>query len=423
MQNNHYTLEACLPLVELTFETPILMGPVLFWPAFQSTLFNDKKEFFLPQSNMACLSLSDQLSNTQRDALLVDSVYLLYFAAIFREIYLNSTHLPFNSFTQIVKFEKDVKYQLEDIPFPPQKIHWINPEVCKALGNALEICYPIVQVEESDKVLEIRRLIRAIRFFVDRFYDKFHNPLINGSPFAERLFAPEDVIFLATSFEALFNISSHLSASDFKQKLRPILHLQFGKPISLFWNWVDGFYALRERIIHSGEIADSNFNENENFSVPYTFWGIKLFIYAVYYHLFKFQLLQVKSKESVIPIHFTWLHPEELLLFLWPEKTLLKKIALLTSQIIENPDHIENFLELEFLSNLYLTIQQRYFQKDGMLPPDVHYYPTPREELEPLFQSIIENAEKIVMVEGETKPIAKAFPDSFIETLQQRLVA
>ena len=137
------------------------------------------------------------------------------------------------------------------------------------------------------------------------------------------------MIFIASSFEALFDINDKQAAADFKHKLRPLLHLKYGKPVELFWKWVDDFYEVKRHIVHGGDhILDPFFRYNPNFEISHILIGIKLFVYSVYYTLFQYRLLHSIHEDPFTPPDFKWIHPEEILLFFWTESFLLHKLSL-----------------------------------------------------------------------------------------------
>src|SRR5262249_4372330 len=147
------------------------------------------------------------------------------------------------------------------------------------------------------------------------------------------LFEPEDTLLLASSFEVLLDINEKHPASDFRFKVRPMLHLKFSKPVELFWKWVDAFYLLKKQVIH-GTIGPQDYSvENPNFKVPILQIGVKLFIYVIYYKLFKMHLVHSNDDDRFPPPHFKWIQPEEVLLFFWTEESLLRKLSLLLAQV------------------------------------------------------------------------------------------
>ena len=159
-------------------------------------------------------------------------------------------------------------------------LHIIDPEICQGLGKALESIYQPSDAQDQEFVQAYKRLVRSIRYLVDRFFHRFVNLFDKGLNFSEEIFEPEDVIFLASSFESLFNIdNSQEAAADFKHKLRPLLHLKYSRPVEIFWKWVDDFYEVKRRILHGDTFLDPLFRLNPNFEVSHILLGIKLFVY------------------------------------------------------------------------------------------------------------------------------------------------
>lgn len=387
MNTNSYDIVAYLPYIEFDFIDPIRLGPVLLQPATEKEINAAGLHKDLLKLKTATLLIDDSIPREKRSALLIDAIYLLYFATVFDELYLNLAYLPFNPFTYIIPVEKQEKVLVKRIIDNTYTVSGLSLEVCKGLGSALESMYSPNTIR-NEEFHEINRIIRAIRFFVDRFFDKFHNVLNDNVPLTEQLFEPENIIFLATSFETLFNLSSQYPQADFKQKLRPLLHLKHSRPIDLFWKWSDGFYILRHKIVHGGETSDDSFRVNENFILPYSFLGIKLFIYSVYYRLLKNNLMTSTDEEVYYPPHFDWLVPEEILIYLWPEKDLLRQIALLSREVIENPKNDELAADLTFLTRVYEFFYNRYLVSNQ---PNEHLIFTPAKSsvLKPFIEQIL----------------------------------
>jgi hypothetical protein len=98
-------------------------------------------------------------------------------------------------------------------------------------------------------------------------------------------FEAEDIVYLATSFEALFDLSDEHPHIEFKHKLRPMLGLRYSNSVELLWQWVDGFFSLREQIIHGRPLTETSFQANPNFDISYFYLVMKLFLYGVYWRL------------------------------------------------------------------------------------------------------------------------------------------
>lgn len=423
MLNNSYDIGCYLPYVDFKFNTPIVMGPVLLVPAYQVEAKSVTIDPNLVKTQTGTILISRTIPKDNHTALIVDAIYLLYFASVFDELYLNHTYLPFNPFTYIVPVENSqtkatVKHAVDSTLSIPK----LNAEVCRGLGLALQTMYsPQLQGVKTEEFQDVRRIIRSIRFFVDRFFDKFHNVLNENTALTEELFEPENILFLATSFETLFHVSAQYPQADFKQKLRPLLHLKHSKPIDIFWKWADGFYHLRHKIVLSGEVPDENFRVNENFILPYSFYGIKLFIYSVYYRLFKMKLVSSGDEETYYPPHFKWLFPEEILIYLWPEKELLMQISLLSKQVIANPQDEELAVDLTFLSGLYEFLFNRYMASRNKVEHAI-FIPTQMSVVEGLIREILNYQEQKILIKNELTALKTLEPPSFSDILQRRLL-
>lgn len=419
MNSHSYDIAAYLPYIEFDFTEPIVMGPVLLLPASEKEINAPDVHKDLIKPRTATLLISSTVPKEKRSALLIDAIYLLYFATVFDELYLNHAYLPFNPFTYVIPAERQEKVMVKRIIDNTYTVSGLSPEVCQGLGLALQTMYYPHSVHDEE-FREVSRIIRAIRFFVDRFFDKFHNVLNDNIPLTEQLFEPENIVFLATSFETLFNLSSQYPQADFKQKLRPLLHLKYSKPIDLFWKWSDGFYILKHNIVHSGEAPDESFRINENFILPYSFFGIKLFIYSVYYQLLKNNLLSSTDKEHYYPPNFKWLVPEEILIYLWPEKDLLMQIALLSQEVTAHPQDEELAADLSFLSRVYAFLFNRYLMSS--LPIEhVAFFPAKPAVLEASIHQILHLQESQIVVNQALKSLQSIESHAFSDILKRRL--
>lgn len=395
------SIYACMPFVELpALEEGISFGPITFWPL--SSIDNQVHESFspllkdylhriirskLPIQSIACISIDDAIDPDLREPLLIDALYLLYFAASFRNVYHGTEILKLRSFTKILPaYEEFVreKNNWEKISLSKREevacILTIDKRVCDALGEELSIAW---QPRKSDSQKQDRaiRIIRAIRYFVDRFFNKFENVCNAGLKMNSKLFEPEDTLFLACSFDVLLNIDDTLPSSDFRQKLRPMLQLKFSRPLELFWKWVDAFFLLKKQVIHGTQSPSDLFIDNPHFKVPLLHIGVKLFIYIIYYSLFKEQLIEAKGDTAHKPPDFKWIHPQEVLFYFWTEESILRKISILLMQKSSE----ENTSDLEFLSSLYVTFMERFYTKQK---EHIGFQPASKAEILPYFDII-----------------------------------
>jgi hypothetical protein len=448
---------ACLPFVELAQQACIQMGPVSFWPAsrfkefidpnlqnnFQNYLNSmsqikaatEKNTAFIntvklePHGN-TYISIDQGVAKEHKEQLLVDSLYLLYFACTFRNLYYN------NEIPKFGPFRKMIPADLEFIQEPANWshlhiaetdreetvcIHLVDQEFCDALGKMLSAIYLPNQAIAQEIIHDYKRFIRAIRYLVDRFFQRFVNLFEKGLKLPEIIFEPEDVIFLASSFEALFDLDERHATADFKAKLRPLLHMKHSKPIEIFWKWVDDFYEVRHKIVHSGMTPDPIFKLNPNFEISHILIGIKLFIYSAYYSLYKYNLLHSVSSDAYNPPDFKWIHPEEILLLFWTEKHLLRKLSHFLKRIIEDKvDHQEELLaDVHLLASLFVSMQERYYYSHYL--GDVKFIPCSLQELQKEGFQILALLEKSTHDRAFHKNLLKSIPTHFIDYLKVRL--
>ncbi len=405
MQN--WEIAGFLPYVDLNVKEPIHIGPIAF---SSNKIEENTASYAFLKEQSTCIFINNSVAQELKELLMVDGIYLLYFAAVYKELYLDWQIMPFNSFTYLVTAKEAEIFQGNAYFLTHVAIEEIPPDVLIGLGGALQTVYCQPNTQSAD-YKEFKRIIRAIRFFVDHFFEKFHN-MLDGRNFHERFFEPENILFLTASFEALFDISAENSASDFKFKLRPLLHLKYGKPIEIFWKWVDGLYRLRQQIVHVGTIPDETFTLNRNFVITYSFYAVKLFIYAVYYKLFKLHMADRSNTGQFYPPHFKNLNPEELLVYLWPEKELLLHISLLMDQVVRDPENREAQIDLEFLTGLYHFMLARY-GKNGREIDGLTFQPDQVKEIEIPLKNIQQHSNKI----------RAHLPEHFCEIIEERLAS
>lgn len=417
-----YQIQACLPFVELAQEAAITLGPVLFWPSSKSDQWitnedrpqfdaylrsisqikaQGKKELVdtvtLHPEGTTCLSLSEKVPEEQKESLLLDALYLLYFTCNFRNLYYGNEVLPFEPFRKMVPAAPSFfnhKENWKGVHIAETKreetvcINLFDQEIYQGLGAALSSIYEPDFCNDQKTQENYRRLIRSVRYLVDRFFPKFMNLLNQGLDFSQQQAEPEDILFLSSCFESLFNLDEKDPPADFKHKLRSILHLKYSRPVEIFWKWVDDFYALKRKIVHSGETPDANFISNPNFKINHVVLGIKLYIYAFYHTLFQYKLIAPIHFDEYTPPDFRWIHPEEILLFFWTESHLLRKLNVFIKRAQGGAGEEGLYAEISLLSDLYLTIYERYF-----LTPHAHqatFIPTPLNEIESYGKEIIE---------------------------------
>lgn len=446
---------ACLPFIELAHESCIEIGPVLFWPASKAPehIQDDNLQQFqgymqsiaqikariksnndqlintvmLSPQGTTCISISKQIPADQRNQVVIDSLYLLYFACTFRNLYYGNEILSFEVFRKIIpaslEFIKDSKnwegLHIEETNREETVcIHSFDIDIYSSLGKALSAVYDKSTAVNQEQIDGYKCLIRSIRYLVDQFFKRFVNLFSHGQSFSEELFEPEDVLFLSSSFESLFNINDKDPAADFKHKLRPMLHLKYSLPVEIFWKWVDDFFDLRRKIVHQGSSPDPIFRLNPNFEISHVMLGIKIFIYAVYYKLYQYQLITPIHVDAYTPPDFKWIHPEEILLFFWTESSLLQKLSVFIKRAQEIPEDQELFAEISLLSDLFLSIYERYYLHPAS--DQVRFMPSPVETIRDNAMEIIKMIE-YEQVNHSHGRLLYCIPNDLLTALQERM--
>lgn len=405
-------LFAALPYLELAHEKSIQLGPVLFWPISRYASHIDPKdhEAFRQQIHSiegidTCVSIDEAVDPNQRETVLIEALYLLYFICIFRNVYYYTEIPPFDAVRGIIKLSKKEEWALDAFEIDKNKllcISYLEEEIGEGLGKAFSSAY----LKPDSNTPFAKRLLRAIRFFVDRYIPRLMSLGTMESSFQKHVYEPEDFLLLSMSFEALFELNHQHPAADFKQKLRPLLHLKYSRPLELFWKWIEQFYESRYAIVHGNIHRAALFTANPNFSVPIVTIGSQLFIYSVYYSLLAHNLINALEVKSTFPPDFKWIHPEKVLLFFWTEIHLLQKIHFLLQQWKEHSTHTELKDEIHFLARLFMAMQERATHR---VPAELTFIPTPTEQIQDDIMDIL--------ILSVTLPL----PEGFVACLTSRL--
>jgi len=206
---SEYHLYACLPFVEIAHESSIRLGPLTFWPASRYQEFIKEKHHSafktyietisqlkaksstsphlvntikLAPEVTTCISISSTIPDSKKEAVLIDSLYILYFACTFRDLYYSNEIPSFNAFRKIAPcslpfIEKEQQWKDLFIPESNREetvcIHLFDKQICKALGKALTAIY--TENQQDPQIEAYTRLVRAIRYLVDRFFYRFVN--------------------------------------------------------------------------------------------------------------------------------------------------------------------------------------------------------------------------------------------------------
>lgn len=370
---------ACLPFLHVSIDKPLHLGPIQIesFAKWQHRLnANQQKKYiecftklgFKNSSfeTIACVSIDSHFPTKKSETLLIDALYTLFFVTAFKQSHTSNNVFSLTSYTTLLTLnEVSSSLSIEEKPELSQLIKIellpsLTNDILQGLSQALNLMYSAPQTENLEEVQFAHRLIRAIRYFCDRFFNRFKNLFIKGISFDEVLFEPEDVLFLITSFETLFDLNLKAPGPDLKQKLRPLLLLKFSRPVEVFWSWVDGFYKLRDSVTHPNTPLERIFKENPSFEIPYVLLGVKLFIYSIFMLVSKLGVM-AKHEENIeeFPKDFTDMHPENVLVFMWPEENLLRKISFLFLQWIYGSE-VTSFesikKEMELLCRIYEVI-------------------------------------------------------------------
>lgn len=459
------SLCACLPFVTLAKESMVSFGPVQFWVAsaakeripdssltgFQayieaigqfkavqreenvgdqcSSYINTTK---IAQEKMTFISIDDDIACDVRELLLLDALYLLYFACTFKNLYYGQKAHSFNAFRKIVPASLlfiENKSDWEELFIHESDreenicVHIVDPDICNGLGKALEAVYRPLNNQDPERGRVYKRIVRSIRYMIDRSFPRCTNLLDRGFYFSDEMFESENILFLTASFESLFDLNeSQGIAADFKHHLRPLLHLKYTRPIEIFWKWVDEFYALKREILCGESLVDPIFRYNPNFEVSHILLGTKLFVYSIYYYLYSYDLLASKHVDPYTPPDFKWIHPEEILLFFWTEQSVLDKISSIIQQCVDGFCKEEAQADLSLLTTLFVSLYDRYYlsEKLSYRGNQIRFIPTPIDEIKQHGQVILRLLEEMQVKNSDNIELQFIHP-YFIQVLKDRL--
>lgn len=426
-------LQACLPYLSLSNENTVFFGPLSLWSSVQfkknlpDSLHSSFQKFLslIGVDNITCLSLSEEIPREKIMPLIIDTLYLLYFATIFRPLYYDSEIPNFKGFTKITPvntqllFDQNLDQIYEKREKKSEKIvclGFLDEDICHAFGKIISESYGIEKTSEEKKE-QLIHLTHSIRYFVDRFFEQF--TYLSEKNSISQFFIPENLLFLGTSFDILLNINELYSSSDFKQKARQMLHLEHSRPIELLWRWVEGFYTLRKKVLYGAEPQDFIFKANHSFEVPYLYMANKLYIYLVYYTLFRYKLIHGKEINIFTPPDFTWIHPEEILQFFWTEDNLLRKLSINLRQIITGEEVSVRIPEARMLSRLYIQLYHKYFISKPLTP--VIFYPSDLSLIEEYIKTIQRLCIEKIPIYQENLPLFELLPEELVAVITERL--
>lgn len=344
-----------MPFVKLSFVDSIAMGPVLFWKAskFQNfiptNLQNDFQEYIqwagtfqaiddqrnqinterINPDSITCISVDQSITNNnQINELVIDAMYLLHFSYNYSWIKMGSPR-ELNPFLKIWNAEEGYisgrqwqgfhhyEYQKES----HGDIGNIADFLVTACGQLLQNKY----FHKGQARIFALRMTRAAQYFSRRFYDKFKEPLTRYAS------EPEDIVFMATAFEALFDINetyqrirkvnpNYSTRQALKEKLGKCLNLGNKKPVKVFNDWVDGFYDLRNEIVHGKSPTKYIFDGNPNYKVSYIMLAVELFLFSIFMEFDKRKYFGPPSRLSHLIVKSSVLH------YFWKQNELLLEI-------------------------------------------------------------------------------------------------
>lgn len=281
-----------------------------------------------------------------RDKFLDQALNCLYFALNATRIYDSLPRDPLSLFVPSLPFTTTCSIDASSL----------DKHLQNALGKLLTHAYRIDgDAKEREKAF---RMLRSLQHALNKDF-----------PWLIPERGNYQFLMLSLAFEALLKLNPRSPAADLRQRLRPLLHLKFSRPVELLWSFVDQFYLAREEEISGVLHTRPLFLSNPNVEISLESLAEKLFIYIFYEELFLEGLLEGKEGTSTTPDNFKSIHPERVLVFFWPEETLSKKQILFTepSKIIPEAE----IAMLQSLRHQHKQLQKR--SQKGELPEGEKY--------------------------------------------------
>jgi hypothetical protein len=349
---NTFKLMACMPFVRLGREDVLDMGPVKFWRASLYKTFVEPNvitifEEFVKQSGsfsimgdfrerkiastispemMTCISVEEKYAaKDDLNDLIHDASYLLFFCnhlsrnggflnPYLRKWTANESYLIHGRWRSFHHYE----HQKE----PQAEVRHLTDGLLESSGKLLKNKYLL----KGRPNAFASRVIRSIQYFSRRFFDTNREELIG------LIMEPEDVVFLVTAFESLFDTNSEYQKKKneipnfsnriiLKKSLKKILKLRDEKPEAILDKWVDGIYDWRNEIAHGEQVRDRLFEGNPNHHISYIGLGISLFTFCIYS---EFRNRRYFSKKQ-FDLHYIY-GKEKLLPYLWSQNDVLKEV-------------------------------------------------------------------------------------------------
>lgn len=379
---NTFKLKACMPFVHLGREDVLDMGPVKFWRAsvyksfvqpnaitvFEEFIkqsgkfsimgnFRDRKiTSTIPPEMMTCILVEEKYA-TKDDVneLIHDASYLLFFC----------NHLSRNGGflnPYLRKWTADESYlthgrwrsfhHYEHQKEPQAEVRYLTDGLLESAGKLLKNKYLL----KGKPSAFASRAIRSIQYFSRRFFDTNREELIG------LVMEPEDVVFLVTAFESLFDTNSEYQkwkneTPNFsnrivlKARLKKLLRLGDERPEAILEKWVEGIYDWRNEIAHGEHVKDRPFAGNPNHPISFLGLGMALFTFCIYLEFQKrryfskkqFDLHYIRSKETLLP-------------FLWTQNEVLKEIQKWLNRFLKakgKKGFLKSLIGLEKAATLY----------------------------------------------------------------------
>ncbi len=188
-----------------------------------------------------------------------------------------------------------------------------------------------------------------------------------------------------------------------------MLGLRYSAPVEILWLWVDGFFKLREQIVHGRSSTRQVFHGNPNYEISYYYLGMKLFLYGVYWRLYTYDLVD-HPEGTAEPYAFPGVNPEELLVYFWPEEALLNRMSKIMHTLDKDWEHPDLRNDLTLLGQIFMHMHEA---RKGN--PGAKWKPTPSKRLREASQPLLD------LVEAHS-PTLKLLPANFAQTSHNQSV-
>ena len=427
MIENHQPL-ACLPYITMDDVDAVDMGPLRFCCGAACQEQIPKKLLGALGSDVngiTLISIDRSVPKELHQDVLGDAVCLLFFLYNYRTLLRKGEAPRLDLFTSIIPIHDQESRDYSKVNYDAASskvvIREFEKTLAEGLGKALTDAYALRELSEAQSERAMR-VIRSVRFFVERFYPQLNDLTWHGAIDQSSLWESEAAVYLALSWESLLNIDRRHPEADLKHKLRPMLQLKYAAPVEVLWKWVDGFFEIRAKVVHGQQMGTGLFTANPTMSLSHVFLGFKIFVYCIHDQLYKMGYLNATEDCGPDqPLDYPGIGCREVLVFFWSEEALLFRIRKALKSLQKTPGHEELRGDIKLLTQVYVYLAQNYlFGK----PDHIEIHKDQQDSIEETVYKVLHVAElpnQVTEADDFSRAAKELMDPDFIPSLRRRL--